>query len=1144
MNRSNIYEVNCSVEELIRQNKRLLEQVEELLKERIKRQELEIALENSETRFHIIADNTFNWESWIRPDGGIIYVSPAFERITGYLVDDYLSNPDLIEKIIHPDDIEKFKMHLREEKDNTLEIFQFDFKIITQNREVKTLRHHCKPVYNLEGKFAGRRSSNTEISNVSLNYDPVLENLDIQSELLNEVFESISQPLFVINVDDYSIIKANKAAGEININDKPKCYEISHKVNKPCSRKEHPCPLEMIRKSKKPIVVEHLHYDKTGQLRFFKVYGYPILDKNGKLIRMIEHSIDITDLKKVKKDLNDSREQLKILFEYAPDAYYLSDLKGNFIDGNKAAEELTGYKKEELIGKNFLKLDLLAPGQKRKALKLLANNALGKPTGPDELVLLRKNGSKVITEIKTFPVNIKGQAYILGIARDITERKRVEEQIREQALYAKNNPDPVLKIKSNGTILGSNPAALKCFGQELEGMSIFDLLPGVEENLLNSIREDKPAELENEINDRILSFKFQKDSQSDLIYIYGRDVTDVKRANEALQESDEKIEKITEAAIDAIIMINENAKVSYCNKAAERMFGYTKSEMLNKNIHNLIAPLRYRDAANKALINFIQTGKGKAIRQSIELSGLKKDNTEFPIELSLSSLKIKGKWNSVGTIRDITERKESEKKMRLLEKSVVQNPTSIIITDKEGIIKYVNPKFTEISGYLFDEVYGKNLNILKPNSMCRNDYKKILKTVTSGKEWKGEVQNRKKSGELYWASTTISPVMDDEGNITHFVELMEDITEKKQLINKLKQSEEQFRNIYENSTLGIYRSTPSGKIILANPSFISSLGYSSLEEIKRLDVKNIYADKDDRQLFSRIIESERVVNGFETKLKKKDGSIIDVCLNAKIVEDENGNIKYYEGTLEDISIRKDAERELIAAKEKAVEMNLLKTSLLTNISHELRTPLIGIIGYAELLKEELKDEALKEMIECILISGNRLTDSVELILDLAMLESKSLKINFEDVNVVNILEEMVCSPKQLARKKGLDFKYIKDAPEIYGRLDVRFFGRVIQYVLDNAIKFTPQGQIEVRISADKFGVVQITDTGIGIPKNKIETIFEPFRQASEGYSRSFEGTGLGLTLAKKFIEILGGSISVKSEENKGSTFTIRFPLAI
>ena len=169
---------------------------------------------------------------------------------------------------------------------------------------------------------------------------------------------------------------------------------------------------------------------QTCALPIFKVYGYPILDKNGKLIRMIEHSIDITDLKKVKKDLNDSREQLKILFEYAPDAYYLSDLKGNFIDGNKAAEELTGYKKEELIGKNFLKLDLLAPGQKRKALKLLANNALGKPTGPDELVLLRKNGSKVITEIKTFPVNIKGQAYILGIARDITERKRDRKSTR------------------------------------------------------------------------------------------------------------------------------------------------------------------------------------------------------------------------------------------------------------------------------------------------------------------------------------------------------------------------------------------------------------------------------------------------------------------------------------------------------------------------------------------------------------------------------------------------------------------------------------------------------------------------------------------------------------------------------------------
>jgi len=182
--------------------------------------------------------------------------------------------------------------------------------------------------------------------------------------------------------------------------------------------------------------------------------------------------IDITERKRVEEELRSSEERLKILFEFAPDAYYLNDLKGNFIDGNKAAEELTGYKKHELIGKSFLKLKLLPSRQIPKAAKLLAKNALGKPTGPDEFILNRKDGSQVPVEIMTFPIRFKGQALVLGIARDITERKQAEEALGEseekyRAIFESAN-DIFLLLDSEGTILDVNKKVKEIGGYERE----------------------------------------------------------------------------------------------------------------------------------------------------------------------------------------------------------------------------------------------------------------------------------------------------------------------------------------------------------------------------------------------------------------------------------------------------------------------------------------------------------------------------------------------------------------------------------------------------------------------------------------------------------------------------------------------------
>ena len=247
-----------------------------------------------------------------------------------------------------------------------------------------------------------------------------------QNEFLNNTLESLSYPFLVINADDYTIQLGNTVSGFDNAK-KQFCYEVTHKQNKPCTN-EHPCPLEKVKKTKKPVIEEHIHCDEDGSSRNVEVHGYPIFDDEGNVVQMIEYCLDITERKNVEEELNISEERLKILFEFAPDAIYLNDLKGNFVDGNKAAEEITGYKREKLTGKSFLSLKLLPRKQLLKATKLLARNVLGKPTGPDEFVLNRKDNTQVQVEIRTYPVNIKGQKLVLGIARDITKRKGMEEE--------------------------------------------------------------------------------------------------------------------------------------------------------------------------------------------------------------------------------------------------------------------------------------------------------------------------------------------------------------------------------------------------------------------------------------------------------------------------------------------------------------------------------------------------------------------------------------------------------------------------------------------------------------------------------------------------------------------------------------------
>lgn len=492
-----------------------------------------------------------------------------------------------------------------------------------------------------------------------------------------------------------------------------------------------------------------------------------------------------------------------------------------------------------------------------------------------------------------------------------------------------------------------------------------------------------------------------------------------QKVESSLIESEERFRAISESAQDAIIMIDEAGNVSYWNKAAEKIFGYPEEEIMGKDLHKILVPEQYYKIHKQAFSKFIETGEGNAIGNLLELSALRKNGDEFPVELSLSAIKIDGKWNAIGIIRDISERKRAE----------------------------------EI----------------------------------------------------------------------------------------LKKSEKQYRDFHDNSTLGIYRSTPDGKVEMVNPAAVRMLGYSS-EEFLKIDIKEKYADDSERGHFQSIMESEGVVYGFETKWLKADGSQIDISESARAIKDENGNVIYYEGIIEDITERKKAEEALIVAKEKAEEMNRLKSIFLANVSHELRTPLIGITGYSEILRDELEDPERKQMAESILFSGNRLTKTLDLILDLSLFESDNIHLKLDKVNIVNMLKEIVDSYEFSVAKERVVFNFETQRDNIECMIDRNALSRIVSHLLDNAAKFTHEGSISVKLFSDDENVMlQIIDTGVGIPKEKMDVVFDPFRQVSEGNERLYEGAGLGLTITQKYAKLLKGKISIKSIPGKGTEVTIKFP---
>ena len=360
-------------------------------------------------------------------------------------------------------------------------------------------------------------------------------------------------------------------------------------------------------------------------------------------------------------------------------------------------------------------------------------------------------------------------------------------------------------------------------------------------------------------------------------------------------------------------------------------------------------------------------------------------------------------------------------------------------------------------------------------------------------------------------------------------------------------AQERYRNLADRVPVGLFRVSPAGEIVEANPAMAEMLGFSDSDSVKGINISELWLRPDERERLLATMRRDGAVQNFAMEMRRLDGSVIWIEQNARAVFEPPGTLAYYEGVLVDVTARKRAEEEANRARDKvrdlALETAQLRSDFLASMSHEIRTPLVGIIGTGELLSHSELDQEQRHLLEIIRSSGELLLTIVNDILDFSKLAAGRVELDKLDFDLVEVVKSTVDSFAATARAKGVELALHADIKMPTGlRGDQSRLRQILSNLVANAIKFTEQGEVTVRVrrleeSADDVLVrFDVIDTGIGVPLAAQRRLFQPFVQAEGSTHRRFGGTGLGLVIAAKLTEQMGGAIGFESEPGKGSTF--------
>ena len=386
-------------------------------------------------------------------------------------------------------------------------------------------------------------------------------------------------------------------------------------------------------------------------------------------------------------------------------------------------------------------------------------------------------------------------------------------------------------------------------------------------------------------------------------------------------EIKEKLDAIFDTVTDGLILIDEAGQIQLFNAGAERLFGYRRDEVFGQNV-KLLMPSPFREAHDGYLGSYLATGVKKIIGIGREVVARRKDGSVFPIYLSIGELWLDGRRLFVGVTHDLTKRKEAEQRLLTLSFAVDQSPTAVLISNKAGVIEYVNNSFTRLTGYAASELIGRNPSLLRSNHTARDQYERLWETIQNGREWRGEIEDRKKNGEIYWALETITPLRDARGEITHYLAIQQDITEQKRDKEALVESEARFRHVAEMTGEWLWEQDPSGRYVYSSGAVRDILAFEPEEILGRnyLDLQVGNDETSPPPIMAAGISPDRLrpFSRLVNKYRRKDGREVYTESSGAPIFDDQGRLVKWRGVDHDITARKAFE-DALRLRDRAIE---------------------------------------------------------------------------------------------------------------------------------------------------------------------------------------------------------------------------------
>jgi two-component system sensor histidine kinase/response regulator len=887
---------------------------------------------------------------------------------------------------------------------------------------------------------------------------------------------------------------------------------------------------------------------KDHTLRDVSIVVSGIYNASGARIGLSGIMHDITERNRADRE----RATLAAIVSASQDAIISTSLDTRILTWNHGAEKMFGVDSDVAFGQDMLQF--VVADNLDRITEAISTMLRDQKAQSFRLRSRRADGTAFESGVNLFPIFDKaGKVTTIGaIGRDISDIVKLEDEQALLATIVNASEDSIIAVSKEAKILSWNSGAERNYGYTVEeaigrGIDLFvppEELAQTDERTRYVVETGKPVTWEQHARKRngqpyvssvnIFPTRDQAGNVTGVAGI-GRDISKLKEIETELRAAQDYTRGLIESSIDAMVVVDSEMRITDANERLATLTELPKKILIGSRFDSyFIDPLNATSAVQKVLADGFITNCDLVLRTA--------SGKELLVSFNASIFSRAGKVVGIfGVARDVTDQRAIQQTLREereYSRSLVQSsPSALLVSDTNLIITDVNERMVQLTGYQSAELIGIKLSTLFTDAEKVNQ----LVTQSSKQERIGDVEFTllTRTASQIPVSISTSALKQGSGN-PRMVFAIRDISEHKHY----QKERSLLASIVDSSGDAIYSESPDLTITSWNAAAEWLFGYTAAEIVGQNAALLVPLDRRD-ELFQHFgnLRQTRKSEHSETKRLRKDGSIIDVFITQSPIFDSSTGLVAVSVTAHDITERRRIEAQLLEARDSALEAARAKSEFLANMSHEIRTPLNSIVGMTGLLMDTKLDVEQREFVHDVRDSGEVLLSLINEILDFSKLSAGKValeEIDFELSNAIDGVTEIVADQ---VRRKKLELTISID-PEVplFLRGDPGRLRQVLLNLVSNAIKFTAQGEVAIQVcklsenSTEAILRFEVSDSGIGIPKDKLRFLFQPFSQVDASTTRRFGGTGLGLSIARELVLRMGGTIAVSSEPGAGSTF--------